>query len=204
MNEGLKKRIADVRKYLDEQFEGRPRKWWQYKANDYIPTRDMDTGKNYHPHNPEETIVRFDFKRALISGALFFTVTFLMFYFISFNGQALTASFCMTNMVVLVFIFFALIRGDKRGELMVFNKTGFRISTMPELVCWTHLVASYIRKENSGEDPGYFLLLYYYDEKTDEFKDIESGISGLNLSKEDIASQIEYWKMITGNSIVTL
>ena len=192
-----------MRKYLEEQFEDRPRKWWQYKANDYIPTKDMDTGKTNYPHNPEETIVRFNFKRALISSALFFIV-FLLFYFISANGKPIATSSWLMNIAIFIALFFPLIRRSKRGELVVFNKAGFRISTMPGLVPWHHLVASYIRKENSGEHPSYYLLMYYYDEKLDEFKEIELDTSGLDLSKENIASQIEYWKIITATNEVLL
>lgn len=81
MNENLNKRKADVRKYLEEQFKERPRKWWQFKSDDYIPTRDMGGGKNDYPHNPEETIVKYDFKGALISSAPFFMRLFGDVYF---------------------------------------------------------------------------------------------------------------------------
>jgi hypothetical protein len=73
---------------------------------------------------------------------------------------------------------------------------------MPEQVCWDHLVASYIRTNHSGEDPSYYLLLYYYSETKDEFSETEYCIDGLDMSKEDIASQIEYWKMITRTDAV--
>jgi len=201
MNESLNKRKADVRRYLDEQFEDRPRRWWEYKANDYIPTRDMGGGKNYPPHYPEETIVTFDLKRALISSALFFIIS-LSFCAIG-NYEEHTASFRTMACYIIIVMLFQLVHGIKRKKRpMIFNRNGFRISTMPGLVPWDHLAASYIRKENSGEDPGYYLLMYYYHEAKDEFEEIEESIAGLDMSKEDIASQIEYWKMISGTNTI--
>lgn len=204
MNEDLKKRTANVRKYLEEQFKERPLKWWQITTDEYIPTRDMGSGKKHYPHNPEETIVKFDFKGALKSGALFFMAAFMMFYFISSDRQPIPASFWMMMIIMIIALFLPLLSGDKRGDQIVFNKTGFRISTMPRLISWEYLTASYIRKDNSGEAPSYYLLVYYYDETKDEFKEIELADHGLNMSKEDIALQIEYWKMVTRNDSVLL
>lgn len=87
---------------------------------------------------------------------------------------------------------------------MVFNKHGFWIKKMPQLVPWDHLVASYIRENHGGEDSSYYLLLYYYDETKDEFSETEYLIAGLNMTKEDIASQIEYWKIVARANTVTV
>lgn len=90
----------------------------------------------------------------------------------------------------------------KKGLLMLFDKNGFWIKGMPEQVSWEHLVASYIRTNNSGEDPSYFILLYYYNETQDGFEETEYPLAGLDISKENIASQIEWWKMIAKTNAI--
>lgn len=204
MNEELKKRKADVKKYLDDQLEKRPQKWWQFIADIYTETGDMGNGKNHYPHNPEETIVKYDFKRALTSGALFFVINFLVFFIGSGKGDGFPPSFLLVNVVLLAAITIPLVNRNKRGTLMIFNKQGFRIGKMPGPIPWHHLVASYIRQNNSGEDTTYYLLLFYYNEMKDEFEEIEYNMSGLDMDKEDVAAQIEYWKMISGNNRITI
>lgn len=78
MNEELTKRKADVKKHLEEQLKDIPQKWWQFQSDHYIPTGQMDDGKAHHLWQQEETIVKFDFKRALRISALFLCICFLM------------------------------------------------------------------------------------------------------------------------------
>jgi hypothetical protein len=200
MNENLSRRKADVKKYLEEQFKERPQKWWQFKSDDYIPTRNMGSGKNDHPHTPEETIVEYDFKRALGSGALFLCGCLAISVICSIKEEGFPFSFLLMVCLAMLFSLFQLLDRNKKGPLILFNKAGFWVKTMPQPVPWVHLVASYIRKDHSGEQPVHYLLLYYYDETKDEFSEVEYCIDGLDMSKEDIALLIEYWKMLKGNS----
>ena len=204
MNENLNKRKTDVKKYLEEQFKERPRKWWQFKSDDYTPTRDMGGGKNDYPHNPEETIVKYDFKRALRSSALFLCISLAMCIFTAVKEGEFPVSFLAMGCLALLFSAFQLLDQERKGSLMLFNKDGFWIKTMPQQVSWDHLVASYIRKNHGGEDPSYYLLLYYYDETKDEFLETEYLIDGLDMTKEEIASQMEFWKIIAGTNAITV
>lgn len=201
MNEKLTKRKADFVRYLDEELAGKPLKWWQQKVNDYIPTRDMGSGKNSYPHDPEETMIRYDFKRALFSSALFFILGFMIL--VSSNDVEKTGSFWIMNCFLALVIIYQVVHTvrSKRYPL-IFNKDGFRIGKMPGPVPWKYLTASYIRKNNSGEDPRYYLLIYYFDEAKDEFEETEYNIDGLDMQKEDIAALIEYWKTVPGNNTV--
>lgn len=204
MNENLTKRKADFIRYLDEELADKPLKWWQQKTNEYIPTRDMGGGKNHCPHNPEETIVKYDFKRALEQGALFLCCI-PVFSLITgdFKENGFPGSLWpMMLMVVFAFIF-PLMQDDKKGMLILFNKQGFWIKSMPEQVPWDHLAASYIREDNSGESTSRYLLLYYYDKMKDEFVKMEYSLDGLDMKKEDIAFEIEYWKMLSGTNTFT-
>jgi len=203
MNENLHKRKADFIKYLDEELGNKPQRWWQQKANEYIPTRDVGGGKNTYPHNPEETIVKYDFKRALISSALFLcSMPVFIFLTGDWKRSGFPDSFWPMAIIILFATILPLTLNEKKGMLILFNGEGFWIKSMPGLVPWCNLVASYIRKDDSGESTSYYLLLYYYDKMTDEFVKTEYSIDGLDMNREDIASQIEYWKMITGNNTI--
>ena len=201
MNIELRNRIGKIKEYMDDKLlSEEPRRWWQRKVNDYIPTRDMAGGRNNYPQSHEETIVKYDFKRALKSGAFFIIIACLITFVWGVKGEAFAPSFWMMNIIMLLAVCWPLISSKKKGPLMIFNKEGFLIGNMPELVPWEYLATSYIRKDDSGEDSSYYLLLFYYEETTDEFKEIEYSIDGLDMSKGDIALQIEYWKMISGNT----
>jgi hypothetical protein len=205
MNENLNKRKADFIKYLDEELADKPRKWWQQKTNEYIPTRDMGGGKNSCPHNPEETIVKYDFKGALTSSALFLCIM-PAFYFLTgeWKRSGFPDSFWPMLLFMLVAMVFPLMQNDKKGTLILYNQQGFWTRSMPELVTWDKLVASFIREDNSGESTSNYLLLYYYDKMKDEFVKMEYNVDGLDMKKEDIASQLEYWKMIAGVDTITM
>lgn len=195
MNKDLERRIKDVRKYLDKQFEERPAKWWQTKTEWYFPLKDFDSGRFFHPQIPEETTIRFNYKRALIFSALFLLLPSAFFLL---NGefwtmQADPGTWLFYFIAVLLLSVFLLDK-RKRGVLMIFNEHGFRIGDMPELICWQHLVAAYIMSRKAEEASGYSLLVYYYEVAKDEFKEIEISLNGLDMSKEDIASQIEYYR----------
>ena len=200
MNIELQERIANMKKYLEEELKSRkPRYWWQMRVDEFVPTKDMDNGKDFHPLQPERTTVQYDFKRALISGALFFIVNALLMLFISRYSLDFRATFWMMNGIIILALFLPLLQ-IKRGTVMAFGKEGFCIGNMILAIPWKHLVASYIRVNDAGEDTSYYLLLYYYNETKDEFEETEYGLDGLDMSREDIASQIEYWKVVTVNN----
>lgn len=195
MNKELERRITDVQKYLDEQFEERPAKWWQTKVESYFPLKEFDSGRFIHPQIPEETTVRYNFKRALISSALFILLPFALFLL---NGEfwkmLAEPGTWLFSFISMLLIGLFLLDKRKRGVLMIFNKEGFRIGDMPGFICWEHLVAAYIVSRNSDDGSNYFLLIYYYEAVKDEFNETEISLSGLDMSKEDIASQIEYYR----------
>jgi len=205
MNENLNRRKADFIQYLDTELAEKPRKCWQQNNREYTPTGEMQSGKQYCPHSPEETVVKYNFKRALISGALFLSVI-PGFYLITGEWQRskLSDDVWIMLLIVLALIFLPLLSANKKGALIIFNKQGFWTKKMPELVHWDKLAASYIRGIRSDNSPYHYLLIYYYDDRKDEFVKMEYCIDGLDLSKEDIALQLEYWKMIAGVNAVTV
>ena len=205
MNENLNKRKAEFIQYLDEALAEKSRKWWQQNKREYNPTSEMHSGKQYYPHNPEETVIKYDFKRALTSGALFLS-TIPAFFFITgeWERSDFPNAVWIMMLFVLAFIFLPLLCADKKGVLIIFNKQGFWTKSMPELVHWDKLTASYIREIRSDDSTSHYLLIYYYDDTKDEFVKMEYCIDGLNMSKEDIALQLEYWKMIAGANAITV
>jgi len=199
MKEALSNRIADVKAYLDDQLTSEvSQRWWHTRVNDYIPTRDMAKSKNYSPQDQEITIIKYDLKGALKSSALFFMISFFMYLFIGGKESLTSSSFWMINIVLLLAICSPLLSGKRSAMRMVFTKEGFQVSDMPVLVTWENLVVSYIRVDHSGEDDRHYLLLFYYDETTDEFREIECALNGLDMPKEDIAYRIEYYKIRSG------
>ena len=201
MNEKLTKRKADFTRYLDEELAEKPLKWWQQKTNRYMATRDMHSGKIDTSPGPVETVIKYDLKRALIESALFLCISF-GFFILTGASKQITASWWFWAALVLFAPLFPLLWSSKRGVLILFNKQGFQTKTMPELTCWQHLVASYIRIDNSGETTSNYLLLYYYDESKDEIVKMEYNIDGLNMKKEDIALHLEFWKMMNGTDVI--
>ncbi len=200
MNIELQERMANMKNYLAEELKARnPRYWWQMRVDEFVPTKDMDNGKNYHPLHPEKTTVQFDFKRALISSALFFIVNALLMLLISRCSLYFSPAFWIMNGIIILALFLPLLQ-IRQGALMTFSKEGFCIGNMPLVIAWKHLLASYIRVNDSGENTSYYLLLYYYNETKDEFEETEYSLDGLDMSREDIASQIEYWKAISANN----
>ena len=202
MNEDLKKRKANFEKYLDEELAKKPQRWWQQAVAECTATKDVGSGKNNYLQNLDETIVKYDFKRALTSGALFFGLNFLGLLYGALKQSDFTASFWMINIIVFIVVVFPLLKPSNKGPLMIFTKQGFWVYGINKEIPWHCLAASYIKKDDSGESTSHFLVLFYYDETIDEFVKSENNIDGLNMCKEDIASIIEYWKK--RNNIVTL
>jgi hypothetical protein len=201
MKEDLKKRKADFEKYLDKELENKPQRWWQQRRIECTATKDVGNGKNNYLQNPDETIVKYDFERALTSGALFFGITFLSFLYAALKEGEFPASFWIINSIVFILVCHPLVKRSNKGPLMIFNKYGFWIYGIDKEIPWHCLAASYIKKDDTGESPNYFLVIFYYDETIDEFVKNENNIDGLDMNKEDIASTIEYWKK--SNNIVT-
>ena len=61
-----------MKKYLEEELKSRkPRYWWQMRVDEFVPTKDMDNGKDFHPLQPERTTYNMILKERLFR-ALFF------------------------------------------------------------------------------------------------------------------------------------
>ncbi|MGC4100427.1 hypothetical protein [Ferruginibacter sp.] len=200
MNENLRQRKTDFAKYLHEELLKKPPYWWQQSTAEFILTKDVGDTKNDHFHYSEETIIKFDFKRALNSSALFFAINLLLMFYIWFKGNAHDINLWIMVVVLMGVIAYPLLQRSNKDVIIQLNREGFFIKTMEHAVSWDHLAASYIKKDNSGESTRHYLIMVYYDELKDEFVKTEHYVDGLDMPYETIALYIEYWKIRTGNT----
>ena len=77
------------------------------------------------------------------------------------------------------------------------NQKGIWVHSIEDFVEWKDLVASFIKKEEGNDIINYYLVLHYYLGKYDEFAITEYCLHNLDMKKEDIALEIECWKMRT-------
>jgi len=194
MNENLAKRKENYTRYLREGLEQNPRRWWQQRTPEYIATADVGGGDNYLP-DWNEIVIRYDLKRVLKQSTLFFMVSGLIVFIVGMYRKEMETSYLFYNFLVFALVCCISINAYRKGPYLIFNKAGFWITGMEKSTPWQNLVASYIKKDDSGENTSYYLQLHYYDEGQDCFVYDECMLDGLNMQREEIAFYIECWKM---------
>ncbi|GAB2830060.1 hypothetical protein [Ferruginibacter profundus] len=194
MNERLAKRKENYTRYLREEFEKKPQRWWQQRTAEYIATADAGGGNRYQP-DWNEIIIRYDLKRALKQSALFVIINFLIVFIVDINRKEINASFLFFNFLIFIVMLCISLGAYFKGPYVIFNSAGFWINGMEKRMPWQNLVASYIKIDDNGESASYYLQLHYYDEGQDCFVYDECTLDGLEIQREEIAFYIECWKM---------
>ncbi len=196
MNKSLAERKTDIVRYLHEEYAEQPGKWWQERKPVYTATEDMG---NLHLPQPfsSATITRYDLKGALISSALFFMFYVLCFLIPASKETDTGSGFWIYNAFIVGVLFYSAVRVMDRRPKIVFNQDGFWIDKMELLMPWNYLAASFIKKDDNGETTSYYLVLHYYDDKTDQFVKTDINLGGLEMNFEEIAFNLEYWKLKT-------
>ena len=194
MNENLEKRKKQLLETLKEEYAEKPRRWWQGKSPEYETTWEAGNQSN-HRQTSDETIIRYDLKGALKGSALFFVITFGMYVVPDVKNDGPHAGVVFMLVMMALVIGLPILKEIKRPPKIIMNQQGIWVHSIEEFILWNDLTASFIKKEEDGDSTNYYLVLHYYLEKYDSFAVTEYKLGNLDMKTEDLALEIECWKM---------
>ncbi|HEX2628231.1 MAG TPA: hypothetical protein VHM26_04450 [Chitinophagaceae bacterium] len=108
-----------------------------------------------------------------------------------------TIGWAITSIIIIRF--FAVKFQYKPGEKIHLRLTihGIWIAKRDHVIKWNYLVWSGIEDDKSYDDRSDILLLYYYDERSDEWTKFEIEISKLCINHAELFFYIEYFKKMS-------
>ncbi|MFT3978888.1 MAG: hypothetical protein QM687_00370 [Ferruginibacter sp.] len=200
----LEERKKDYIAYVNEEYRPKPRRRWQTVNEEYITTKEAAEKSRYSPGASEETEIKYNLKRALLYGALFFITSVGITCWNYIKKSKVDISSIIFTTIFLLLISGNIIRQINPRVKIKMNNQFLWLHTINEWINWKDLVAAYIKKDNSGESPVYYLVIHFYTEANDRFFFTEIALDELDLRKEDIAAEIEYRRIMARPMYVDL
>jgi hypothetical protein len=183
MNESLEQRKEKAKEFLKAAYTVQDKKWYQA-----IPTYRLipETLENKSEDSKitKEIIIRNYTKGALKLSAFFVllgSITYLLFKENSFGILVMFAIFIIINLISSL---------DKRPKIIL-NYVGLWEFSFEKTILWGNIFAIYHKTEDAGDGFSYSLILHYYDEIYDNFREIEMTLEGYELSNEEIIDSIK-------------
>jgi hypothetical protein len=183
MNENLELRITKAREFLKDAYSPKETKWYQT-----IPTYELILKKfainREQPIVSKEIIVRNDTKGLLKLIAFFVVLSLVVCIFLKEKSFGYLAMFA-------IWISFILFKGLDRKPKLILNNDSFWGHNFEKAISWRNIFAIYFKTEELSDSKSYSLMIHYYDEGYDYFKEIEFKLSGYDISDEEIIKAIK-------------
>jgi hypothetical protein len=186
MNENLELRITKAREFLKDAYSPKERKWYQAKLPEYELISNGIQKKQNQSLKHEEIIIRNDTKGALKMSAFFVLLSLIIFIIFKKDafGYLIMLSF---------FIIFGLKIGLDRNPKLILNNNSFWGYNFEKAILWGNVIAIYFKTEELSDSKNYSLMIHYYDEEYDYFKEIEFKLNGYEISNEEIIAAIKHF-----------
>lgn len=194
MIENLDERKKQIVQYYENEYAPKPKKWWQGSSGiTYRPTRELYDWSSWRWKiiQEKEIIIRYNKKEAIKSIASFL---FIIAVIIVSNIKNVSADNVFGYVIFLLFLIPVFRQIFDRKPRLIFYTDGITSIKPSAHINWENVVASYIKKDSSGDSVSYYLLIHYYDEQLDQFGKIEIDIQSLDMEYEDIAAYLEVFK----------
>jgi hypothetical protein len=199
MNETLEKRKQELAKYLVVRFKDEKRKWWQSKAKDYKTTWEAGNTYDNYPAPVNEVVIKYNLKSRMFS-------TFFLLLLIGFFSYAAKNDVNFVVILLLFFLvgtlFFELYKLVDRRPKIILSEKGIWINKVDEWLKWNNIGATYIETDHSSEYVTFTLIIFHYNSASNEFSELSYKLlENLEISHNQLAYYIEYYKIKTGNVI---
>jgi hypothetical protein len=194
MNENLGERKLNFLNYLNREHKEKQRSWWGSINPEYQKTRNAAAGSKVPDSNPPEIIVKNSLRNAIITIA-FFVFIAVFGLMIKHEEEMDLLSIPFIFIFLAVFLFHAF---DRRAKIII-DKHGIWTNSFQAHILWEDISETYIYHDNSGEGTTHYLLIYYYDEELDEFRQTQQSLSLLELGYKKISFWVEKFKSQSGS-----
>jgi hypothetical protein len=200
MIKNLEARKNEIALQLETTYAATPRRWWQGPEPEYQLTRDAANESRNHPQTTGEIIVRYDLKGALKGSALFLGIICIFSLGPNLLKGQISKDVVFPGIVILCLLLYPVITNLQQKPKLILNDEGIWLDSISQVVPWKYIAASYIKKVRSNDDTEYYLVLHYYLEKYNTFACTEYQLQCLDISRSDLAAEIEWRKMQRGNA----
>jgi hypothetical protein len=180
---------------LKNEYAEKPVKRWHSALPKFILTRDFADPPGILPTVPDQTIIRYDLKRALKSSALFLCFG-LIFGLISQPEKGVDGGLVSFLVISAAFVLYKPLTEIKRKPKLVLTKEGIWFHDIGETITWKEVVASYIKIEEDSESKNIYLNIHYYSQRYDIFYLAEIKLDDLDINPKILAAEIEYRKRL--------
>lgn len=181
-----------------EEYQPKPRKWWQSQPDDiYKSTWDIYKEKNYPRVFADVIEIRSDF------GSRIFAIIFLLIVFVFLllmDGREKNIVGTIMAVLVAVALIFTIKSAADRKPKIVISKEGLWTAKWGLTIPWEDIVVSCIRENTSGESSSYYLRIHFYDPFEDIFRMKEYNMGDLEKEPETIACFVHQFRVDFGKA----
>jgi hypothetical protein len=184
MSENIELRKERAREFLKDAYSPKERKWYQTDWPKYkLITDGLRNNKN-HPLIDEEIIIQNDLKGALLMSAFFVLVNVGIAIF---QEKIESENFIIFGIWLVIF----LAKGLDRRPKIILTKNSIWCNNFEEPIPWINIFAIYFKTEELSDSKNYSLLIHYYEEQYDYFKEIEFKLGDYKQSNDEIIAAIK-------------
>lgn len=194
MVKSLEERKKEYAEHIKEEYNQNSQRSWESAEPEYIPMKQFaEKSKRFQPGS-EETIIKYNLKRALITSALFFIAAVAVLVIPYDEHEQSDYIFFILLIVLVVCVIADIFKRKVEPEKIKMNAHGIWLNTVNEWIAWNTVAATYIKVDSYDEGDDYYLVIHFHHEGTDRFLYTEFKCNNLDKRVEDIAAEIEYRK----------
>lgn len=194
MIQKIEERKINLVKKLEEEQNRKPERWWQTETVTFESTREAGSENGIVRQTSGETVIRYDLKGALISGALFFIgITLVMIVPAYRDGQF--NNLLLQWILLTGFVFWPVIKALDRKPVLILDEKGIWFCKTGTFIEWKDLAAAYIKKEDN-DGVSRYLQVHFYNAAQDSFCREEIYLDNLDINAKDLSAEIEYRRLL--------
>jgi hypothetical protein len=158
-------------------------KWYQTIPTYELITENFSINKN-QTIIKKELVVKNDSKGTVKTSAFFVILSFVAYMFFKEESFGYLIMFA-------IFISIVMVKGLDRKPKFILNNDKLWGYNFENAIPWSNMIAIYFKTEELSDSKAYSLMIHYYDEGYDYFKEIEFNLDGYEFSKEQIIEEIK-------------
>ena len=186
MDPALEERKLHYIQTIAAEYAPQEKNYWEHPAPTYSLTKNFAVN-NKEPISADEPVT---FKKAgkqWVLIAIMLIIASLLIYSLARN------EFSLTHVIFLLLLLIVVLPALLNNEIIMrITHDGILFAKENKNLSWAQVVLTYIKTVHE-EQPGYFLIVHYYDEGADAFKKMEINLDGLG-SPNFLSAAIEAHK----------
>lgn len=146
--------------------------YWEHPGPSYSLTKEL-AANNKEPISAHEPVLFKKTKKQWILIAIMLIIASLLIYSLARN------EFSLTHVIFLLLLLIVVLPALLNNEIIIrISRDGIWFPKESKDLSWEQVILIYIKTVHE-EHPGYFLIVHYYDEKSNDFEKIEINLDGL-------------------------